>query len=54
MRPITIKLPEQTRRSPMVVAIQKRHGFGPKTMKDRRTPRGGSRNKQAEYRDERY
>jgi len=51
---ITIKLPPQTKRSPMVVAIQKRHGHGQAPMKDRRADRGGARNRQRDFRDERY
>jgi hypothetical protein len=42
------------RRNPYVVANIKRHANTTKTMKDRRTPRGGIRNKQSDYRSERY
>lgn len=51
---ITIKLPDAKKRSPLIVAIQKRHGLGQAPMKDRRTPRGGARNRQRDYRDENY
>lgn len=49
---ITIDLPEH--RNPVAVAMQRRHGGGIKVMKDRRTPRGGSKNRQRDYREERY
>jgi hypothetical protein len=54
MSTTTIKVPEPTRRNAVAVALQKRHGFGPKVMKDRRAPRGGSRNKQRDFRNEDY
>ena len=50
----TVTLPEQTRRSPMLVALLKRHGQGVKSHKDRRLPRGGNRNDQRDFREERY
>lgn len=49
----TIKLPAD-KRSPLAVALQKRHGLGQAPMKDRRQPRGGARNRQRDYRDEKY
>jgi hypothetical protein len=36
---IIIELPELRKRSPMVVAIQRRHGRRPKVMRDRRERR---------------
>lgn len=48
----TIRLPELAPRSPMLEALRKRHGSGVKAHKDRRLPRGGSRNKQREFRAE--
>ena len=39
----TIKIEPPTPRSPMLEALRKRHGCGIKIMKDRRTPRGGSK-----------
>lgn len=50
----TITLPEQGLRNPVLVALMKRHGSTTTVMKDRRAPRGGCRNKQREYREERY
>jgi hypothetical protein len=41
-------------RNPIAVALYKRHGNTVTTMRDRRAPRGGSRNKQRDYREERY
>ncbi len=38
----------------LLVALHKRYGNTTKTMKDRRTPRGGARNNQRDYREERY
>ncbi len=49
----TIKLPTQIRRSPMLVALYKRHGSS-KVIKDRRVPRSGARNRQRDYREEKY
>lgn len=46
------KLPKH--RNPVIVALVRRHGGGVKVMKDRRAPRGGTRNKQREYREETY
>jgi hypothetical protein len=54
MATTTIKIPAPTRRNALVVAAIKRYGNTTKVMKDRRTPRGGSRNKQSDYREERY
>ena len=51
---ITIRIEKATNRNPVAVAMQKRHGGGVKIMKDRRTPRGGSKNKQAAYRNGDY
>jgi hypothetical protein len=50
----SVELPELEHRNPVAVALQKRHGFGVKKMKDRRQPRGGARNKQRDYREENY
>jgi len=41
-------------RNPVIVALVRRHGGGVKMMRDRRAPRGGSRNKQRDYREENY
>lgn len=49
-----ISLKPEARRSPMLVALVARHGGGVKIMKDRRTPRGGNRNKQRDYRSDNY
>lgn len=49
-----MKLKKPRHRNPVVVALVARHGSGVKIMKDRRTPRGGARNKQREYREEAY
>lgn len=49
-----IKIPAAAPRHPVLVALQKRYRNTTKTMKDRRIPRGGSRNKQQDYREERY
>ena len=48
-----IKLPED-KRSPMTAALYKRHGFRQTAIKDRRTPRGGAKNRQRDYRDGNY
>ncbi len=49
-----MKTTKPSRRNPVLVALIKRHGHTTTSMKDRRTPRGGSRNKQSDYRAERY
>jgi len=54
MSTITITVPVPTRRSAVAVAMQKRHGGGVQIMKDRRTPRGGAKNKQRDYRNGDY
>jgi hypothetical protein len=41
-------------RNIVLVALNKRHASTTTRMKDRRAPRGGQRNKQVDYRDERY
>lgn len=41
-------------RNPIVVACQERYGQTTKTHKDRRTPRGGDRNKQRDYSEGQY
>jgi hypothetical protein len=51
---IQIKSEDLPRRSPLLVALVARHGGGVKIMKDRRTPRGGNRNKQRDYRSDNY
>lgn len=43
-----------SKRNPVLVALIKRHGSTTTTMKDRRVPRGGNRNKQRDFRDGRY
>jgi hypothetical protein len=48
-----IKVPAATKRSPLLVALVKRHSRT-QVMKDRRNPRGGSRNNQRDYREEKY
>jgi hypothetical protein len=48
-----IKLPE-SKRSPMTEALYKRHGIRQTSMKDRRTPRGGAKNRQQAFRDDSY
>ena len=50
----TIKIEASARRSPMLVALYRRHGSAKTPMKDRRTPRAGARNNQRLYREERY
>jgi len=47
-----IKLKPQVKRSALRVAMNARHGTGTKSMKDRRIPRGGARNKQRDFKDE--
>lgn len=49
-----MKLPKLTPRHPLIVAAIKRYGSTTKAMKDRRTPKGGARNRQRDYREERY
>jgi hypothetical protein len=49
-----MKKKQQKRRSPIAVALRKRHGQTTTKMKDRRAPRGGSRNKQREYKEDGY
>ena len=43
-----------SKRNPVLVALLKRHGHTTTRMKDRRVPRAGARNKQNDYREERY
>jgi hypothetical protein len=52
----TIKMTIQAApvRNPIAVAMQVRHGGGCKIMKHRTTPRGGSKNRQAAYRNGDY
>lgn len=40
---IVIEVETPTHRNPVAVALQRRHGTGRKIMKDRRTPRGGTK-----------
>lgn len=54
MAPIVIHIEQAAHRNPVAVAMQKRHGLVSKPMKDRRTPRQGARNRQRDYREERY
>ena len=42
------------RQNPIAVALRVRHEKTTTTMKDRRAPRGGARDKQRDYREERY
>ena len=42
------------RQNPIAVALRVRHGKTITVMKDRRAPRGGARDKQRDYREERY
>lgn len=49
-----VKVPAAAPRHTVLVALHKRYGNTTKVMKDRRTPRGGTRNKQRDYREERY
>lgn len=39
----TIKVEPAARRSPLVIAMQRRHGRGVRVMKDRRASRGGAK-----------
>ena len=41
-------------RNHTLVALYRRYGSTTTTMKDRRTPRGGARNKQRDYREEKF
>lgn len=54
MATMIIHVETSTARSGLREAMQKRHGKGRKVMKDRRVPRGGSKNEQHTYREERY
>lgn len=54
MATMIIHVEKPQARSGLTEAMQKRHGTGPKVMKDRRAPRGGSKNDQRAYREERY
>lgn len=49
-----VKVPAPAHRNAVLVALHKRYGNTTKTMKDRRAPRGGSRNRQRDYREEKY
>jgi hypothetical protein len=51
---ITIKLPKVAPRNTFVVAAIKGFGSSHRVMKDRRAPRGGTRNRQRDYRSEEY
>lgn len=51
---ITIRIEKEMPRNAVAVAMQKRYGGGVRIMKDRRTPRGGAKNKQAAYRNGDY
>jgi hypothetical protein len=51
---ITLKLPKVAPRNSFVVAAIKGFGSTHRVMKDRRTPRGGNRNRQQDYRSENY
>lgn len=42
------------RRNPFVVVMFKHHSEGKTSIKDRRTPRGGTKNNQRDYREEKY
>lgn len=42
------------RQNPIAVALCVRHGKTNTTMKDRREPRGGARNKQRDHREDGY
>jgi len=46
--------PSKRPRNPIAVAMRKRHGATGTKMRDRRAPRGGSRDRQRDYREERY
>jgi len=51
---VSIKVAVPEARNAVAVALLKRHGGGVQIMKDRRTPRGGTRNKQRDYREGAY
>lgn len=51
---VSIKVEAPEVRNPIAVALVKRYGGGNRVMKDRRQPRAGTRNKQRDYREERY
>jgi len=51
---ISFKVEVPAHRSTVAVAMQKRYGGGVRIMKDRRAPKGGSRNKQAAYKAGEY
>ncbi len=51
---ISIKVEAPEVRNNVAVALMKRHGGGNRFMKDRREARGGSRNKQRDYREGSY
>jgi hypothetical protein len=46
--------PSKKIRNPILVALIKRYGKTTTVMKDRRTPRGGDRNRQRDYREGGY
>lgn len=54
MSTTNMKLEAPAQRLTVLVALHKRYGNTTKAMKDRRAPRGGARNKQRDYREERY
>lgn len=45
---------KKRKQNPIAVAMRKRHGATTTKMKDKRVPRGGTRNKQKEYREDEY
>lgn len=49
-----MKLPAKKIRNPVAVAMNARYGHTTTIMKDRRTPRGGNRNKQNDFRNDSY
>lgn len=51
---MTIWIPQTTRSNAVAVAMQKRHGTRTTQMHDRREPRGGQRNQQADFRSGKY
>ena len=44
----------RSKRNPVLVALVKRYATTTKAMKDRRQPRGGNRNRQDDFRADRY
>lgn len=44
----------ERRQNPVFVAMTRRHATTTTTMRDRRAPRGGSRNKQTDFRSGNY